>query len=404
MRKLMFNIRNEESGAVALIIALAMSAVLGMLLLTVDLGQQQTQKFNTQGAADSSVLVAAQIVSELRIKNGNNNNPPIGVIRPKVVEAFKANSKVAGDNDKQAQLDEDSVEVSYLTSSGRNYPDRIRVDGCFITNDKFNVAPTQDGSKTEHRVCSFAVANLAVFGNAEIVFALDVSASMNKPAPGGTERRIELLRDAVDTTVTDLINAYAGGVGDVLPETYWGVVPFRGMVDLGNEYSHFVSEDAPVRDALRDADENLAICTGGDCSYNADNSTPKNGGIGRYSFTDANLLRLKRIPLTAREGEDPKAFIAGSSTDDFNDNNKFLSYGSHPWDYWMGWEKEACCGFCKKYLEIAPYNTGIYEDDATCSGTRCGCGGGDGDSGGGSGSSGGPGAIGGGSGVGGGAG
>ncbi len=349
-----FNILDDRSGAVAIIIALAMSAILGMLLLTFDLGQQQTQKFNTQGAADASVLMAAQVVSELRIKNQNNNNPTTAELRPRVIEAFKANSKVGGDNDQQAELDETSVEVTYLTSSGRNYPDRIRVDGCFLVDDRYNAAPTQEGSqKTDHKVCSYAVANLATFGNAEIVFALDVSASMNQIQPGSSKRRIELLQEAVNNTVNGLVASYGGG-SDILPETYWGVVPFRGMVDLGTSYSHFVVDDSPTRNSQLESDEALAIIA------------------GAQGMTDANLAKLKRIPLTARDGDDVKNFVAGDSTDVYSDNSKFLSYGSHPWDYYMSWEKEACCGYCKTYESHIPYYEGYYEDGATCT-PNAGC-------------------------------
>ena len=356
MRKIIRDFKNNQSGAVAMIVALAMAAIIGMLLLTVDLGEQQSQKFNTQGAADASALVAAQIISELRIKNGNNNNPSTTDILPKVLDSFKSNATVAGDNDKMASLDPASVQVTYLSSTASAIPDQVRVDGCFIVNDRFNVVHPQDG-QTQHRVCSYAVASLAVFGHAEVVFALDVSPSMNQTLPGSSKRKIEQLQDAVNLTINDLVGAYGTG-SDVLPQTYWGVVPFRGMVDLGTSYSNFVVDDSPNFNSALSADEAVGI------------------NAGTQTLTATNLAKLRRIPLTARVGEDPKSNVAGDGTDEYNESTPFLSYGSQPWDYYMAFEKEACCGYCSTYRKEVPYydDADKVERNPSCSGTRCDCG------------------------------
>lgn len=311
MFELLRKFNKQRSGAVAIIIALSLTVLVGMLLLTINLTNRQSTDDNIQGGADAAALAAAQYLTQQIILNGNNTVPDgkitSGPVFNAVTGIFKGNS-----TSNEALSNFDRIDEIVITTVGTER--QVTVKACHNVRNNYAVeAGALKGTEKTSEVCNRATSLIGKLSG-EIVFALDVSASM-KQSVAGVGPKITALQTAATQVINNqLAKNNATGTG-IIPGVYWGVVPFRGIVDLGN-YSGFVQPAAGLTGAQL-LNERAYL----DSNTNAGGNTILN-----------NTAVLQRIPIT-------------QTAADFTDNpsRPIKSYIEHDKDYWFYYNEEVNC-------------------------------------------------------------
>ena len=309
-------------GSIGLIFALTlMLLIVGLLVVTVDLNLSETRSGKNQNAVDAAALGIAEYIVRYRFANANAN--PSNYV-DQALAFFKANLKGA-----VAASDISKFNVTLDNS-------KVEVDACLTIRNEITI-----GSSSSE-VCNTATAQLGnALGNAEIVFAVDVSASMNQTIPVKVAnttvniKKIVALEDAVTSTLDDYLAAY--GKNGRIDGVFWGVVPFRGMVNLGSNYSTIVDDDWNSANFAKDPFEiDLTAAPDSDKYYVTYDAAQR--------LTSPGPRIMNRIPLTERTNG--LALLDDASPD----SNRFKAYWHHDLKYWYQYTSvNSCASSCGSY-------------------------------------------------------
>ncbi len=375
---------SANDGAVALMVGIMMVLIIAVLMITVDLSRVQSGSTNNQAAIDAAALGAAEYAARYRIVRDTQEVP---------ADLQEYTKKVFLQN-----LSNDQSDATLATDLPTDFQvtvvdDAVAVYACLNIKTGFAQA---SGNGDYKKVCNTSKASLpAAGGNIEIVFALDVSDSMSYryTLPDGSQ--ITKI-DALKQSISSLMATYGSN-----NSIYWGVVPYSGMVDLGNFAPNIVADDlneisgrasanslilglpqnnlqpaselhasesVPVQrawayNAFEDAhmDNFRRVFNETDCYPGPLSYTPGNiNYCGDYA-----LHMLQRIPLTSRDGNERPEERSTIVLDDAPPvaGNKFQAYWHHPYDFFLDFDQhdiawdaapqDGACGTC--YESSRPY-------------------------------------------------
>ncbi|PIR34532.1 MAG: hypothetical protein COV36_00580 [Alphaproteobacteria bacterium CG11_big_fil_rev_8_21_14_0_20_44_7] len=305
------DILKDKKGSVTLIFVMGLFVCILTLVMVLDLSKTQSAKLDSQGATDSAALAAAHLITNYRFTSGDETGLPANL------NEYAA--KVIAQN---MELDQSAYDYDANLVNVEVKGDKVIVEVC--TTAKNNLSGVSGNAGT--KVCSKSAATLPGFSNVEIVFALDTSQSMT------SNGRMGNLKDAV----LEIINKYGGGSGG--SSIYWGVVPFRGMVNLGSHADAIVANDRNSGSYVPDTYETTNM---------TDDNTPK--PLLDYFHT------LIAVPLTERvDGKnslDPTVELDEKP----NGGSMLKAYWHHDKDYWFAYKDEQECDPTK------PCETILYE-------------------------------------------
>lgn len=196
-------IRHNGAGNVLIIAALSLVPLMLILGGAVDMGRVYLARDQLQGACDAAVLAARK----------NQRGPSLTEeARTAGQSFFKVNYPEGSFGTSAAQL---------ALSVGTNGA----VSGTATTQLD---SPIFDLAETIPTAISVNCAANLEMGNTDVVFALDVTGSMNERNPGDTQTRIEALRASVKD-FTFMLNGQVSGDMAVR----YGFVPFSSTVNVG---------------------------------------------------------------------------------------------------------------------------------------------------------------------------
>ena len=343
--------RRNQKGAISLIVVLALlAAVIGILALTIDMNKNQSAYTNNQGSVDSATLSAAEWIMGYRLKNGSESISSINLSYPGANCGEQASS---GSN----------AEMAIFCYALELYKTNLATDQSYATLTKFEMTLNQDtgseegryflnvhacvdvannfakgGSPSVTNVCNEAKALIPSLAYTEVVFAVDASASMldTYTVNGVTGTKVSFMRNGIKNVINHYANQY-GSNGKITTVT-WGLVPFKGMVDLGNNSVNIVMSLM----AANSESETGPGVNGG--SYHA-----RMVGDSANLWAKAGLL--SRIPLTHRLSDDINNEPSWEADDlrrapNSRPNSLFRPYHQHPYDYWFVRQNAEACGAC----------------------------------------------------------
>lgn len=407
-RSKVFSLLSDTKGSVVVLVAVVLFLLVAILMMTVDLGRVQSGKTNNQAAIDASVLGAAEYVTRYRVRPGNDPmSAPTDMkeyakkILMQNLAADQADATISQTTDEYGNVVDNfqiAVGGSVTGEGGQVFTasaSEVVVYACLDVKTGFAAALGNGESK---KVCNYAKASLPSLNNVEIVFALDVSTSMldNCASCGTSMTKLEALRQSV----SNVMDAYGTNTG-----VYWGMVPYNGMVDLGkmagtpgapNIVANDIGDGSPSDEILPknfnfkkegtstwnyaykfDGIEDQVVypnSNGTDYGQASQQPNPQFGnyfddvkswGFGsKYSppeYAQLSLDAIRRIPLTAREGnttpenaatinfDDARPGLCPSGASDCTSGSMFLAYWHHPYDFYIEYvnnNPSQPCGEC----------------------------------------------------------
>lgn len=368
-----------KAGAVAIIVGLMLFVIIAVLMMTVDLSRMQTGSINNQAAIDASALAAAEYTTRFRIPNNPTGIPTdLEDYAKKSLKQNIINDQIDATISQKLDAGGNKVDDFSLVLSKDNI---LTIKSCLDIKTPFASASGQGGVQ---KVCGTASSTVPGIRDVEIVLAIDTSNSMLKSCENcAGKSKIQALKESV----TAVMDTY----GD--EDIHWALVPYNGMVDIGDYYHEIVADDfeqgvaSPNAAILRQPANNLAPGIGDHLiglnipftyqfnvfednvmdNFNRIFFDPERNPTENNRRKDYAVHSLIRLPLTSRQNDtnntDP-ALTRARLLDDRppvvgDPNTMFQAYWHHPYDFYLefgdgkhqiSWDSpernQASCGTC----------------------------------------------------------
>lgn len=329
---------SKNEGSSLIIVGVMLFTIVAILMVTVDLSRMQTGKTNNQSAIDAATLGAAEYLTRYRILNNTTTSPSDLTDQTKLIllqnlANDQADATLATKTDAEGNV----VDDFDLVVEG----DRVRVTACLNIKTGFASALNQGPIQ---KVCSTSEATVPGIRNAEIVFALDISASMDYeyPSPSGNVTKIQALKDSIYAVLSSYSNN---------DSIYWGIVPYTGHVNLGYSAADVVLDDWSSAEPASDlqpatvsvkgvnrtyqykfnATEDSVLSTDFASPFNEQRFGPNGWGDDDPRYA---LQRLYWVPLTTR-ANGVTNLLDNTPPNPGNSNTMFQAYWHHPYDWWL---------------------------------------------------------------------